>query len=215
MLRVRVTDWFHEFQTHDTSCAAKRGNLLGFNPFLGVMYHWLGGLASASCYLPFRGIKRWSWETYWLVQGTFSWILRADADCLSAGAERPRHPACAPASSIFFAYFWGCLWGVGGLTCGLSIRYLGFALGYPIVLGLCTVFGTLMPPIFSGTMGAILRENSGHVILLGWEFAWWGFYSAALPGRSKENELTESQKQETVKEFQYGKGLAVAVLSGS
>jgi L-rhamnose-H+ transport protein len=120
----------------------------------------------------------------------------------------------APASSLFFAYFWGCLWGIGGLTCGLSIRYLGFALGYPIVLGLCTVFGTLMPPIFSGTMGAILRENSGHVILLGLGVCVVGILFSGFAGRSKENELTESEKQETVQEFQYGKGLAVAILSG-
>jgi L-rhamnose-H+ transport protein len=178
------------------------------------MYHWLGGLASASCYLPFRGIKRWSWETYWLVQGTFSWIF---APLLMASLLVPSVSAvlhAAPASSVFFAYFWGCLWGIGGLTCGLAIRYLGFALGYPIVLGLCTVFGTLMPPIFSGTMGAILRENSGHVILLGLGVCVAGILLSGFAGRSKEDELTESQKQETVKEFEYGKGLAVAILSG-
>jgi L-rhamnose-H+ transport protein len=168
------------------------------------MYHWLGGLASASCYLPFRGIKRWSWETYWLVQGTFSWIF---APLLMASLLVPSVSAvlhAAPASSVFFAYFWGCLWGIGGLTCGLAIRYLGFALGYPIVLGLCTVFGTLMPPIFSGTMGAILRENSGHVILLGLGVCVAGILLSGFAGRSKEDELTESQKQETVKEFEYG-----------
>jgi L-rhamnose-H+ transport protein len=187
---------------------------LGFNPVLGVFYHWLGGLASASCYLPFRGIKRWSWETYWLVQGTFSWIL---APTLIASLLVPNiffilHTA--PASSVFYAYFWGCMWGIGGLTCGLSIRYLGFALGYPIVLGLCTVFGTLMPPIFGGTMGEILRENSGHVILLGLGVCVVGILFSGFAGRSKENELTESEKQETVREFHYGKGLAVAILSG-
>ena len=179
-----------------------------------MVYHWLGGLASASCYLPFRGIKRWSWETYWLVQGTFSWIL---APILIAGLLVPHVTAilhAAPSESIFFAYFWGCLWGVGGLTCGLSIRYLGFALGYPIVLGLCTVFGTLMPPIFNHTMGAILRENSGHIILGGLGICVLGILFSGFAGRSKENELTEGEKQETVREFQYGKGLAVAVLSG-
>ncbi len=187
---------------------------MDFNPFLGVVYHWLGGLASASCYLPFRGIKRWSWETYWLVQGTFSWII---APLLIASLLVPNVSSilhAAPSSSIFYAYFWGCMWGVGGLTCGLSIRYLGFALGYPIVLGLCTVFGTLMPPIFSGSIGAILRENSGHVILLGLGVCVLGILFSGFAGRSKENELTESQKQETVREFHYGRGLAVAILSG-
>jgi L-rhamnose-H+ transport protein len=187
---------------------------LGFNPVLGVFYHWLGGLASASCYLPFRGIKRWSWETYWLVQGTFSWIL---APILIASLLVPNVSAilhAAPASSVFYAYFWGCMWGVGGLTCGLSIRYLGFALGYPIVLGLCTVFGTLMPPVFSGTMGEILRENSGHVILLGLGVCVVGILFSGFAGRSKEDELTESEKKATVEEFHYGRGLAVAILSG-
>ncbi len=188
--------------------------LMGFNPLVGVLYHWLGGLASASCYLPFRGIRRWSWETYWLVQGTFSWIL---APTIIASLLVPHVFAvlhAAPASSLFYAYFWGCLWGIGGLTCGLSIRYLGFALGYPIVLGLCTVFGTLMPPIFNGTIGEILRENSGHVILLGLGVCVVGILFSGFAGRSKEDELTESQKRETVQEFQYGRGLAVAILSG-
>jgi L-rhamnose-H+ transport protein len=187
---------------------------LDFNPFLGVVYHWLGGLASASCYLPFRGIRRWSWETYWLVQGTFSWIL---APTLIAGLLVPNVFSvlhAAPASAIYYAYFWGCMWGIGGLTCGLSIRYLGFALGYPIVLGLCTVFGTLMPPIFSGTIGAILGANSGHVILLGLGVCVVGILFSGFAGRSKENELTDDEKKATVEEFHYGRGLAVAILSG-
>ena len=187
---------------------------MGFNPVLGVLYHWLGGLASASCYLPFRGIKRWSWETYWLVQGTFSWIF---APFLIASLLVPNVSSilhAAPASSIFYAYFWGCMWGIGGLTCGLSIRYLGFALGYPIVLGLCTVFGTLMPPVFSGTIGEILNENSGHVILLGLAVCVLGILFSGFAGRSKEDELTESEKKATVQEFHYGRGLVVAILSG-
>ncbi len=187
---------------------------MGANPFVGVLYHWLGGLASASCYLPFRGIKRWSWETYWLLQGVFSWIFAPliIGSLLVPGMMSVIH--AAPSSSVFFAYFWGCLWGIGGLTCGLSIRYLGFALGYPIVLGLCTVFGTLMPPIFSGEIKTIAHEISGHVILIGLGVCVIGIFFSGFAGRSKENELTEEEKKETVEEFEYGKGLAVAVLSG-
>ncbi len=48
---------------------------MGANPFLGVFLHWLGGLASGSFYVPYRGVKKWSWETYWLVGGFFSWII--------------------------------------------------------------------------------------------------------------------------------------------
>jgi L-rhamnose-H+ transport protein len=193
---------------------AEAGGSLGANPFLGVVFHWLGGLASASCYLPFRGIKRWSWETYWLLQGIFSWII---APLVLAGLLVPNlFPIlhASPSSSIFFAYFWGCLWGIGGLTCGLSIRYLGFALGYPIVLGLCTVFGTLMPPIFSGEIRSIASQASGQVILLGIAVCVLGIFFSGFAGRAKENELTEAQKKESVEEFHYGKGIAVSILSG-
>jgi L-rhamnose-H+ transport protein len=187
---------------------------LGVNPFIGVFYHWLGGLASASCYLPFRGIKRWSWEVYWLVQGTFSWIF---APLIMASLLVPGVPAilhAAPTSSIFWAYFWGCMWGFGGLTCGLAVRYLGFALAYPLVLGLCTVFGTLMPPIFSGEISGIAHSSSGQVILLGLGVCVVGILFSGFAGRSKEKELTEEQKQASVSEFHYGRGVAVSVLSG-
>jgi L-rhamnose-H+ transport protein len=187
---------------------------LGANPFLGVIYHWLGGLASASCYVPFRGIKRWSWETYWLIQGIFSWIL---APIVLASLLVPNlFPILhsAPKSSIYYSYFWGCMWGIGGLTCGLSIRYLGFALGYPIVLGLCTVFGTLMPPIFSGEIHSIMHQTSGQVILAGIGVCVVGIFFSGLAGRAKENELTKEEKRESVEEFHYGKGIAVSILSG-
>ncbi len=45
------------------------------NPALGVFFHWLGGLASGSFYVPYRGVKLWAWETYWLAGGFFSWII--------------------------------------------------------------------------------------------------------------------------------------------
>ncbi len=187
---------------------------MGANPFLGVIFHWIGGLASASCYLPFRGIKRWSWETYWLLQGFFSWII---APLFFATLLVPHlWPVlrASPASSLGYAYFWGLLWGLGGLTFGLSVRYLGIALGYPIALGLCTVFGTLMPPIFSGQIHTILHETSGQIILWGIAVCALGIVFSGLAGRSKETELTTEQKMETVEEFHYFKGLAVAVFAG-
>ena len=106
------------------------------------------------------------------------------------------------------------MWGFGALTFGLSIRYLGIALGYPIALGLCTVFGTLMPPIFSGEMGTILGHTSGQFILLGIGICVLGIIFSGLAGRSKEQELSEEEKKQTVEEFHYGKGLAVSIFAG-
>jgi len=114
------------------------------NPFLGVLVHWIGGLAAASFYIPFRSVKGWSWETYWLVGGFFSWIV---APLLLAWLLVPGLGTVlqeSPSRSITLAYFWGLMWGIGGLTFGLSMRYLGIALGYAIALGMCTAFGTLV-----------------------------------------------------------------------
>src|SRR5690348_3290542 len=138
------------------------------NPALGVFFHWLGGLASGSFYVPFRGVKRWSWETYWLVGGVFSWIIAPWAFALLLTQNLPAVLAHTSGKTHFWCYFFGLLWGVGGLTFGLTMRYLGLSLGMAIVMGLCAAFGTLMPPIFNGTfVTQVLGTTSGRVILLG------------------------------------------------
>ena len=122
---------------------------MGPNPFIGVIYHWIGGFASATNFIPFRGIKRWSWEIYWIIQGVAAWLIApiVFASLLVPHLFTSSHEA--PASSIHYAVLFGILWGIGGLTFGLAIRFLGIALGYAIALGLCTAFGTLVPPIYS------------------------------------------------------------------
>ena len=138
------------------------------NPLLGVFFHWLGGLAAASFYVPYRAIRRWSWETYWLVGGVFSWILVpwTMAFLLTSGLVTTLQVASP--STLFWSYAFGVLWGFGGLTFGLTMRYLGLSLGMAVVLGCCAAFGTLIPPIFSGEFaGKVLGTQSGLVILAG------------------------------------------------
>src|SRR5437660_10045323 len=137
------------------------------NPALGVFFHWLGGLASASFYIPFRGVKNWAWETYWLVGGFFSWIIAPWVIGLVLVPDLVDVLRGAPAKSLFWTYFFGVLWGVGGLTFGLTMRYLGIALGYAIALGLCAAFGTLMPPLFNGQLGEIVSHGPGQIVVLG------------------------------------------------
>ena len=95
------------------------------NPILGVFFHWLGGLASGSFYVPYRGVRHWSWETYWLVGGFFSWIIAPWALGLFMTNDLPAVIRETPAASLFWSYFFGMLWGLGGLTFGLTMRYLG------------------------------------------------------------------------------------------
>ena len=191
---------------------------MGPNPFLGVIYHWIGGFASATNFIPFRSIKRWSWEIYWLIQGFAAWIV---APLLLAWIFVPNlfgilHVAyLQDPSSIYYAILWGILWGMGGLTFGLAIRYLGIALGYAIALGLCTAFGTLIPPIYSGEMSSILHERSGQTILFGVLVCLIAVAVNGAAGVSKEREISEEEMIEAgERDYSFGKGLAVAIFAG-
>jgi L-rhamnose-H+ transport protein len=188
---------------------------VGPNPLIGVLYHWIGGLASASNFIPFRGIKRWSWEIYWIIQGIAAWLIAPMVLALLLVPHLFDILHAASSSSITYACFWGVLWGIGGLTFGLSIRYLGIALGYAIALGFCTAFGTLMPPIFSGQMSSILHESSGQVILAGVGVCMLAIAVSGLAGYSKEHEISSEDRAEAgERDFSFVKGLAVAIFAG-
>jgi L-rhamnose-H+ transport protein len=188
---------------------------LGPNPLVGVIYHWIGGLASASNFIPFRPIKRWSWEIYWIIQGFAAWIV---APLVLAALLVPDLVSVlheAPATTLWRTAIWGALWGIGGLTFGLAIRYLGIALGYAIALGFCTAFGTLMPPIFSGQIVAISQTTGGRVILLGVAICMVAITVNGLAGYSKEKEVPAAEKAALgERDYSFGKGLAVAVFAG-
>ena len=185
------------------------------NPPLGVVFHWLGGLAAGSFYVPYRKVKHWSWETYWLAGGIFSWVIApwVFAALMTNGLAAVLRET--PAGTLFWVYFFGVLWGFGGLTFGLTMRYLGMSLGMAVVLGLCSAFGTLMPPIFAGEfVTRVLDTRSGLVILFGIGVCLIGITLAGIAGMSKEAELSAEQKTEAIQEFNFRKGLLVALFSG-
>ncbi|HKV79509.1 MAG TPA: L-rhamnose/proton symporter RhaT [Candidatus Sulfotelmatobacter sp.] len=185
------------------------------NPALGVLFHWLGGLASGSFYVPYKGVKHWAWETYWLAGGFFSWIIAPWILASLLTKDLFAVLGQAPASALFWAFFFGLLWGVGGLTFGLTMRYLGLSLGMAVVLGLCAAFGTLMPPIFRGEfMTQVVGTSSGRVILFGIFVCLAGITAAGFAGISKERVMSPEQQRAAIEEFDLRKGIGVAVLSG-
>ena len=185
------------------------------NPAIGVFYHWLGGLASGSFYVPYRGVKRWAWETFWLTGGFFSWIIAPWFFGLLMTKDLTAVLHETPGSVLFWTFFFGLLWGVGGLTFGLTMRYLGLSLGMAVVLGLCAAFGTLIPPIFRGEfMTQVVGTTSGRVILFGIFVCLLGIAAAGLAGISKERAMSPEQQRITIKEFDLKKGVGVATLSG-
>lgn len=286
--------------------------------FYGVIFHWLGGLASGSFYVPYKAVRKWSWEVYWLAGGFFSWIIApwllasiltcgllpsmaevfsgkvSDAtiektlanpdrlpaailkqqaiidsgidlsalkasDVKNAAGEKVKAPTpdtvkaawaalsagetsdaivgtpnpalkaqldefvktsvstafAGSAKAMGYAFLFGCLWGIGGLTFGLTMRYLGMSLGMAIALGYCTVLGTIMPDIVKGTfVSNICTQPPYAVIILGLGVCLLGVILAGVAGMSKEREMPEEVKKEAIKEFSFGKGLLVATISG-
>lgn len=184
------------------------------NPFIGVVFHWLGGLAAGSFYVPYRGVKSWSWETFWLVGGFFSWIVAPWIFGLLLTQDLSGVLLRTPGGTLFWAWFFGLLWGLGGLTFGLTMRYLGMSLGYGVALGICAACGTLIPPIFKGTLSTIAASGPGQMTLLGIGICIIGITVSALAGLSKERELPDTAKRDSIKEFNFRRGLLVALFCG-
>ncbi len=184
------------------------------NPALGVVLHAIGGLASASFYIPYKRVRRWSWETYWLTGGFFAWVVAPWVLLFLLAPKGLEVLAQTPAKTLLWTYFFGALWGIGGLTFGLTMRYLGIALGYAIALGLCALFGTLVPPVFKGEFGQIAHSFGGQIELAGVLVCLVGIAGSGLAGISKERELSPEKKKESVREFNLVKGLLVAVFAG-
>ena len=137
------------------------------NALLGILFHALGGFAAGSFYIPYKKVKQWSWETYWLAQGFASWVLAPIIGALIFCPNVWQIITQSPPSSMLYCYLFGALWGIGGVTFGLSMRYLGISLGYSLALGFCTLFGTLIPPIYAGNANDLLTTPSGLAVLIG------------------------------------------------
>jgi len=188
----------------------------------GIIFHFIGGFASGSFYVPYSKVKKWAWESYWIVGGLFSWLI---VPPLAAWLTVPNFFELIQASSIDslkYIFLFGVLWGIGGLTYGLGVRYLGMSLGNSIVLGFCSAFGALVPSIYYNfypqngktTFYELLTTTWGQVVLAGVGLCLLGIYVCGKAGMLKEADLSENEKKESVAEFNLVKGLIVAIASG-
>ena len=183
------------------------------NPLLGVVFHWLGGLASGSFYVPYKGVRKWSWETFWLAGGMFSWFI-----CPWIGALLLSHDLFSvlresQPCDFWMTYLMGILWGLGGLTFGLTMRYLGMSLGMAIALGFCAAFGTLVPPVVQNEFAAkLLHSHGGNICFLGVLVCLLGIAIGGIAGVRKEKEMRGQTS--TIAEFNLWKGLGIATFSG-
>ncbi|QEE30881.1 rhamnose/proton symporter RhaT [Terriglobus albidus] len=184
-------------------------------PLLGVLYHWLGGLASASNFIPFRAIRRWSFEIYWIIQGVAAWLIAPSVIAWIFVPHVSEILSRAPREAVVHAVLYGVAWGFGGLTFGLAVRYLGIALGYAVALGFCTAFGTLIPPMLAGQLSVIASQTGGQIILLGVGVCLLAIAVNGLAGYYKDRDTAdETPTSEQQKDLSFGKGIVVAVFAG-
>ncbi len=180
----------------------------------GLLFHLIGSSAASSFYLPFKKVKNWAWESYWLIGGIAAWIIMPLIMGFLFVPNLFDIIGNAPKEAVYYTFLFGLLWGIGGLTFGLSMRYLGISLGYAIVLGFTTAFGTIIPPIFDGTIWTMIGESQGKLILLGLFLSLVGIAFCGLAGFNKEKEMKPTDSTEKVNEFDLRKGSIIALISG-
>ncbi|PZR27054.1 MAG: L-rhamnose/proton symporter RhaT [Citrobacter freundii] len=193
---------------------------------LGVIFHFIGGFASGSFYMPYKKVKGWQWESYWIVGGLFSWLIVPPLAAwltIPGFAEIIGH---ASSGILWYTLLFGVLWGIGGLTYGLGVRYLGVSLGSSIILGLCMVFGALIPSVYydvfpkegKDTFSMMIGSGWGLTVLAGLAICVLGIIICGRAGMMKEKELAADINDPhgaVVKtEYKFGLGMLVSVISG-
>ena len=185
---------------------------------IGLLIIAIGSFCQSSSYVPIKKVKDWSWESFWLVQGIFAWLI---FPVLGAQLAVPEGQSLVGLyldnlSRSMWPVFWGILWGVGGLTFGLSMRYLGVALGQSISLGTCAGLGTILGPvllnIFFPELNAL--ESLTFAVILGVVVTLVGIAVIGVAGAMKSSSLSEEEKKQAVKDFNFPKGLTIALLAG-
>jgi L-rhamnose-H+ transport protein len=184
------------------------------NPAMGVLIFALGGLAGAVFYLPFKKVKAWAWESYWLVYALFGLLIVPWVLALTTSPNVFAVLKASPSKELWYCYLCGAAWGVGGLTWGLMIRYLGVGLGLALGCGICSAAGTLIPKVLKGEVGQLLEPGAGLTSFIGVLVSLAGIVVVGMAGMSKEKELPEEVKKKAVAEYNFKKGILAAMFSG-
>lgn len=189
------------------------------NILIGLLIIAAGAFCQSSSYVPINKVKQWSWESYWIIQGIFAWLILPFLGATLAVPEG--HSLCElfneeNSFNIGMTIFFGILWGVGGLTFGLSMRYLGVALGQSVALGTCAGLGTIMGPVIKNIFFPELNPMADLTasVLIGVAVTLIGIAIIGVAGSMKSALLTEEEKRQAVKDYNFPKGIAIALLAG-
>ena len=182
------------------------------NTIIGLIIIAIGSMGQSSSYVPINKVKDWSWENFWLVQGVFAWLVFPVLGALLANsAPELMQIYGANAGAAWQSVGYGVLWGIGGLTFGLSMRYLGIALGQSVALGTCAAFGTLIPAVIAGEN---LFSPKGLVLLLAVAVTLVGIALVGYAGSLRSKNMSEEKRKKAIKDFALKKGLLIALFAG-
>ena len=182
------------------------------NTLVGLIIIAIGSMGQSSSYVPINKIKNWSWENFWLMQGVFAWLVFPLLGALLANSlPQLINIYTSNSSAALQSIGYGALWGIGGLTFGLSMRYLGIALGQSVSLGTCAAFGTLIPAMLAGDN---LFSPKGLILLLAVAVTLVGIAVVGYAGSLRSKQMTDEERKKAIKEFALKKGLLIALLAG-
>lgn len=178
----------------------------------GVLWHAVGASSASLCYTPQARLRGWSWQTYWLAQAAWCWLL---IPVIIAWLTIPELGAVlqeAPAAAMWRSFGLGIAYGIGGTAFGMSIRYLGISLTYAIAVGISCVLGTLLPPLVAGTLSDVLSGTGSSYMIGGVMLGATGILTCGWAGRSKERDIATGDGQSD--SFSWAKGLPICLLAG-
>ena len=167
----------------------------------GLLIIAIGAFFQSSSYVPIKRVKDWSWESFWLTQGVFAYVLFPLLGVLLTAPEGES------LINLYSSHAHDSL--IGGLTFGLSMRYLGVALGQSLALGTCAGLGTLLGPVFTGH-----SEKLTSAVIIGVIVTLIGITIIGIAGGMKSTSLSDEEKKKAVADFNFPKGIFVALLSG-
>ncbi len=182
------------------------------NTIIGLLIVAIGSMGQSSSYVPINKIKDWSWENFWLMQGVFAWLIFPLLGAFMANSMPELiNIYINNASATWQVIGYGVLWGIGGLTFGLSMRFLGIALGQSVALGTCAAFGTLIPAMLAGTD---LLSPKGLILLLAVAVTLVGIALVGYSGSLRSQNMSEEERKKAIKDFALKKGLLIALFAG-
>lgn len=187
---------------------------MSFNIFVGILLIATGAFSSGSFAVPFGKIKGWQWESYWMIFSTGAYILFPILACLVFAPGFISIICETDPKTITAVFMLGAVYGIGNLSFGLALRYLGLSLGYALSLGLMLAIGTLIPPMLDGRLELLLQKQGGMLLIYGVIIACLGIALSAWAGILKDKQISDSVKKESIGEFSLTKGILAAALVG-